>query len=312
VVSNAGVCTRCGVKREPSDLSPLQALRPEAEPPLPAAHDLLRTRTPPLGAPRDAPEPIRPPQPVPAIQDASAAPRALVVTETPLASAPGPMVDPSAWFEESKVREPESEPESEPLPPAPDGAPRMRLPSPPGVFMTPTPQRLPGPEAAQAAAEAAVRRRRETHPEDRPTIDVRRGAAAVAALETSTSDPGNPDEPVLDRTAPERALSDTGSAAAIEELHSERPTARGIKTARDRGPASSRPPLAAPLALPGLGELPDLPADPGLTGGVPTLIERSPYRRAAIAILVCILVGAAVGWLISSNGVDLHSLVPKH
>ena len=240
-----------GDKNDPSVMEPLVELRPEAEPPLPAAHDLLRTRTPPLGATRKDPTPMKPPQDPP---------RAVVVTETPMTAAPGPIVDPSAWFEESKVREPEP---ARPLPPAPDvAAPRMRVPTPIGVLMTPTPQRLPGPEAAAAAEDAARR-------------------AADRVVERDRADERAP-------------LTDTGRVAALNELATDRPTIRAIRTGRTAiAGSSSSPVLDEPV-------VPPRPEPTGLTGGVPALVERSPLRRAAIAVLVCLAVGAAVGWLIST------------
>ncbi len=79
---------------------PLPPLLPEAEPPLPAAHAILRARTPPGGHPRREPTPMRvalereltpTPQKLPA-------PAITATLSTPLPSTPGPLVDPGSWF----------------------------------------------------------------------------------------------------------------------------------------------------------------------------------------------------------------------
>ncbi len=129
------LCPKCGAQTvtDPSNRLPLAELRPEAEPPLPAAHEALRQRTPPLGVPahrppmpgirtvpgtarrdptpgprrdptpgpgREPPPPRKDPPPTP--------PHARVAAETPFSAAPGPLVDPSAWFEDGSISTPPS------------------------------------------------------------------------------------------------------------------------------------------------------------------------------------------------------------
>lgn len=142
-------CVRCGTARARAELpcprcrpaahsgrravTPLAELRPEAEPPLPAAHESLRARTPPHGAARRDPTPSR-------VHDAAAhtPPRAIVVAgaDAAMASAPGPIVDPSAWFEQSKAQDDEA----------------RALPAPPRAEAdSPAPFYLPAPSALMEA-----------------------------------------------------------------------------------------------------------------------------------------------------------------
>ena len=104
-------CPKCGgaVREDTRDSRPLAELRPEAEPPLPAAHEVLRARTPPLGAQRKDPTPMPRSSDLgvtPLPQRDPSAPRNVVaaVAVPPPSSAPGPMEDPSSWFDKSEVK----------------------------------------------------------------------------------------------------------------------------------------------------------------------------------------------------------------
>jgi hypothetical protein len=116
VARGRSVCGTCGgpVQEDTRDSHPLVELRPEAEPPLPAAHEVLRTRTPPLGAQRKDPTPSGPhrkePTPLPRgitpmrERDPSSPPSVVAaVADTPT-SVPGPMEDPSSWFDKSEMK----------------------------------------------------------------------------------------------------------------------------------------------------------------------------------------------------------------
>lgn len=84
VAGGQTVCPHCGgaVSEESGDLRPLL---PEAEPPLPAAHEALRTRTPPQGAMRKDPTPLpRRRDPTPARKDPTPVPTREELGDTPL------------------------------------------------------------------------------------------------------------------------------------------------------------------------------------------------------------------------------------
>ena len=246
-----GKCPLCdaAARTEGSVIAPLAELRPEAEPPLPAAHDLLRTRTPPLGsgAMRRDPTPVPVKEPPSSVRSVVAA-----RVESPIDSAPGPIVDPSAWFEEKKVKEPEPNP-LPPLPPTREGEPqRLRVPSMIGDLMTPTPRQLPSRPAVQAIAEAEA--------DADADADGDPDADAIGATEAAPY--GNDPEP---------------RDQALEELDRDRATSRGHNL---------RPTTAI--------------APPAYLGVVPSLVEKKPLRRAFVAVLMCLAVGAAVGWWLSS------------
>jgi hypothetical protein len=105
-------CPKCGgpVREDTRDSRPLAALRPEAEPPLPAAHEVLRTRTPPLGAQRRDPTPLPHSNdlgitPLPQADPSASRNVVAAIAPTPASSAPGPMEDPSSWFGKSELKD---------------------------------------------------------------------------------------------------------------------------------------------------------------------------------------------------------------
>jgi hypothetical protein len=290
-------------------MEPLAELRPEAEPPLPAAHEMLRSRTPAFGTAKRDPTPARR-DPTPARRDPTPArakdppprggtalgdsgPRAVIaaVVESPLAAAPGPIVDPSAWFEESSVGGPS------PLPPAPT---RARAPTPARAFMTPTPDRPASPDAAQAMVDADERRRQTDA--DAPTRDEGRPRgialiAEVAELSGPLRDDSASAPPVRNDTVRSPVRNESSRTAALRELDRERATQRG----HVRAVTVSREIVSADEAgAVAVVEKDRLLAVPDAMPSMPSLVETSRFRRAAIAVFVCIVVGTLVGWLISN------------
>ncbi len=261
-----GLCPNCGAqtRSDPNFLTPLAELRPEAEPPLPAAHEVLRQRTPPLGvAARGTPikgtpinaTPIKGTPTVPGVTrrdptpmsrknsppaaptDASPAPQAKIVAESRFASAPGPLVDPSAWFEDSQLREAAA------LPPGP-----AKLPSSNFRVLTPS-------AGVRVAAERAPK-------DDVPSKgNVRRPDAGEFERDRATAPRGRPARP---NTPP------TGTTAA------------GMR--------------------PGLHVSPALAVEPALPDDSPALVPGpNSWRPILIALLLCVLGGAIVGWMLSST-----------
>lgn len=94
-VERVATCRACGVglRGSTTHITPLPHLQPEAEPPLPAAHEALRVRTPPLGEQRrDPTPPRRDPTPLRVVAE---------ISEPPATTAAGPLEDPSAWFRDN-------------------------------------------------------------------------------------------------------------------------------------------------------------------------------------------------------------------
>jgi hypothetical protein len=122
------------VREDTRDSRPLSALRPEAEPPLPAAHEVLRARTPPLGAQRKDPTPMPASSDLgvtPLPQRDPSAPRSILaaVAATPPSITPGPMEDPSSWFDKNELGKSETPPGSAPIildPPSEQNTPLMK------------------------------------------------------------------------------------------------------------------------------------------------------------------------------------------